>query len=770
MTNDKSITWHLHITGLVQGVGFRPYVYLVAQEYHINGVVRNDVDGLHIKFNATKAVAEKFKRKIATDSPPPLAQITSTTLRPISYLSFSNFEITHDSQKSASNLIITPDMALCPECQKDLDDPLNIRYDYPFISCSQCGPRYSIINHLPYDRYNTEMSVFGMCNACSKEYHDSSDRRYYAQTNSCPNCAITLSLYDSNRNTISSVTKEIIDDVPQFWREGKIVAIKGIGGYLLTCDASKTESIVELRKRKHRPSKPLAIMYPNIRSLDKYTIGPKAVEMLQNHLAPIVLIPVHTKDKRKGICDGHDHIGVMLPYAPIFKILLERFDQPIIATSANISSAPIVFQHDEASLRQLTELSDYVLSNNRKITVSQDDSVVKFTPFIQQKIILRRSRGLAPTFINPNLLWSKQCKLSTGSQLKSSFSLLHKGRVHISQYLGDLDNFDVKENYNYTLDHFIKLVRAEPEVVLSDYHKEYASTIHGQEYAKAKSIPIVYIQHHKAHFSAILGEHNLIDTQEPILGVIWDGAGLGDDECIWGSELFLYEKEHFTRYGHLSYFDLILGDKMAKEPRLSALSLCHHLENSNEFLNKKFSTVEMKLYRRMLQSDSHIQTSSMGRLFDAISSILGLIDKQTFEGEAAMQLEFAALRHIRKYGLGAVDEHYPITPPNNRLSSKKLMEQVVYDLNKGLPITLIAAKFHFTLVKWIEAVARDQNCRKIAFSGGVFQNSLLVDLIVHHLGGELNLYFHEQLSPNDENISFGQLIYHQIANKRMKNG
>lgn len=768
--NEKLTSWHLHINGIVQGVGYRPYVDLVASELMIKGTVRNDVDGLHVIFNATRLTAQNFTDRITKDSPPPLAQITSIELIQIPYIEFSKFEIVHESYIAEPNLIITPDFALCNACQQDLTNPNERRHRYPFISCSQCGPRYSIISELPYDRENTEMNPFEMCTSCSDEYHDKTDRRFYAQTNSCPNCAVQLSLFDSSGTLISGDANEILDLVPQLWREGRIVAIKGIGGYLLTCAAEKTSSVLELRRRKHRTSKPLAVMFPNIEFLTKFQLGPKATVMLQNHIAPIVLIPIDDENRIEGVCADHDHIGVMLPYTPILKILLEEFAQPTIATSANISNAPIVFQDNEEMFQELGIISDYILSNNRNIVVPQDDSVLKYTTHVKKKIILRRSRGFAPAYINPDLAWSEQSILSTGAQLKSTFSLLQKGHVYISQYLGDLDNFDTKSNYNFTLDHLIKLTQVKPEIVLSDKHKQYDSTILGEELARRKNIPIFYIQHHEAHFSAVLGEHNLLDVPDPILGVIWDGAGLGDDDCIWGSEFFIYNESRFRRCNHLSYFDLLLGDKMAKEPRLAALSLTFPLKDACELLDKKFSSTELRLYTQMLSNGKQVQTSSMGRLFDAVASILGLMDKQTFEGEAAMKLEMSASQYVKKLGIESIKEYYQTNFTNDVLSSNELIRHVIVDLLKDLGIGRIAAKFHLTLVKWIEAIATVQGCKKIAFSGGVFQNSLLVDLTIENLGCEFDLYFHEQLSPNDENISFGQLIYHQIVNNQVKKG
>jgi len=769
MNRDLQSTWHLHVSGLVQGIGFRPHVYLAAKHWKLKGWVKNDIDGLHIVFNATTEDAYRFTSQITEEKPPPLARITSVQLSKITKEAFLTFEIIHDNTSSNANLLLTPDINLCAACRQDVMAVDNYRHNYAFTSCSQCGPRYSIIEQLPYDRIRTKMNDFTMCDTCKAEYYNPTDRRYYAQTNSCPTCAITLSLFSNAQQVISTDVGQIIDKIIHYWEAGKIVAIKGIGGYLLTCDATQKSAIQRLRKLKHRPTKPLAVMYPTLESLQHLELSAKTITSLTGHISPIVLTPISNHDSTtQSICGQLDHIGIMLPYAPLFEILLKKYQRPIIATSGNISNSSITYQ-DENCFEELSEIADYLLMNNREIVIPQDDSVVTFTETHQQRIILRRSRGMAPTYINADISWSNESIVSTGAQLKSTFGILNNTNVYISQYLGNLDHYAAKSNYEKTLYHLLKLLSVKPNLILSDDHREYESSRLGLSYAQEWQIPIQYVQHHLAHFSAIIGEHNLLNTADRILGVIWDGAGLGSDGCIWGSEFFIYEDHRLNRVTHLPYYKHMLGDKMAKEPRLSAFSICYTIEEAADLIKSKFSKSEWHNYTQIIRNENLLQTSSMGRLFDAVASLLGIIDKQSYEGEAAMLLEVHARRYTKEDNTLINEACYYFHPSKNAISSSALIKLIIEDIKDGLSKALIAFKFHLTLVNWIAYIALEQKCTTIAFSGGVFQNSLLVDLLITRLDHSLKLYFHEELSPNDENISFGQLIYYQIQQRRLKN-
>jgi hydrogenase maturation protein HypF len=670
--------------------------------------------------------------------------------------------IVHSHQDGERSLLISPDFALCPACRSDIHQTDNRRYRYAFTTCTLCGPRLSIITQLPYDRPHTSMETYKMCDSCQSEYDNPKDRRYYSQTNSCEQCGIQLALYDQQQKLVSHHQETIFNEVVKAWKDDQIVAIKGIGGYLLCCNANSNTAVKKLRERKRRPTKPFALMFPNLESITMVAeIDQAAQNALQSEVAPIVLLPLketaHQTIVHPTIAPGLNQIGVMLPYTPLYELLLQSFGQPIVASSGNISQSPIIYE-DEKALQELSQIADLILINDRDIVIPQDDSVLTFSPMYKHPILLRRSRGLAPSYIPPSPL-PDQYILAMGAMLKSTFALLHKQNIYLSQYLGDLEHYDTQLHFEHTLDHFSQLLDTQPELIVVDKHPAYPSTLLGQEIAQQRDCSIISIQHHIAHFGAILGEHDLLEGTEPILGCIWDGTGLGDDQQIWGGEFFVYHDHQFERKLHLSYFDAILGDKMPKEPRLSALSACNGIAPAIPLLEDKFSKTEWQIYQRLLSKEGNIQTSSIGRLFDAVASLVGLADKQSFEGEAAMLLEQQARTYCTDlYRIQQLDTYWSAADIVDKLPTTLLLHRIIDDISKGVAVSKIAATFHNSLAMAIGHIAEQLNLHKIAFSGGVFQNSLLVDLIIHHYHNKYDLYFHKQLSPNDENISFGQLM------------
>ena len=766
-----SKTWHIHIQGQVQGVGFRPFIYQLAIQKNLVGWVSNSSDGVHIEINSTKSEAEVFLRSIKATAPL-LAKITNTTIYPVEDISYADFTIRDSTQDSIPNLLFTPDIATCADCRRELMKPNDRRYNYPFITCTNCGPRYAILCRLPYDRPHTSMKPFRMCNACQSEYDNPNNRRHFAQTNSCPNCAIHLTLYDHDARVISHDVVAIISKIVNAWEEEKIVALKGIGGYLLTCDANKPSVLERLRNLKQRPSKPFALMYPSIEQLRKEAeLSPKESASLDSISAPIVILdfdkPQLTPSARSLLAPGLDQLGVMLPYTPLHHLLLKKFNRPIVATSGNIHRAPILFE-DEKAIAELGKIAELILADNRAIQIPQDDSVIRYSPFKRQKIILRRSRGLAPTYINPNLNLPKHTLLGIGADLKNTFTLVHRQNSFISQYLGDLEQFETQQNFAKTLNHFFTIFNSNPAEILCDYHPGYFSTEYAQNLSTELDIPVHSVQHHLAHFCAVLGEHNLFSGSDSVLGIVWDGAGLGTDGHIWGGEFFLFENGVFNRNTHFEYFPSILGDKMAREPRISAFAIAGGLEEVEKIIRPKFSDIEWSIYSKLLQKKDNLKTSSVGRLFDGVASILDLRDQQQYDGEAAMLLEKAALSYFKEHGLGSVNSYLPDQLEDNQIPTATIFQALLHDFKNGINIEEIAAKFHFTLVDSIAQVARRSKVKKLAFSGGVFQNGLLVDLIIARLEKEFELYFHQKLSPNDENISFGQIIHHVICNYSSK--
>jgi hydrogenase maturation protein HypF len=758
----------------VQGVGFRPFIYGLARSLSITGTVANTQEGVHIYANCSPALLENFITGIRTGAPEQ-SVITSLEYSEFSEIDFMEFNIVESLTHGFPDLLITPDFATCSSCRKELLDATNRRYQYPYITCTSCGPRFSIESALPYDRHRTSMFKFAMCKRCEKEYRTPSDRRFYSQTNSCPDCRVTQWITDNNGVRLDLSQQETVDFICNDIINGSVVAVKGIGGFLLMCDATKKERIMELRQKKDRPAKPFALMLPNLEKIrENFDVSEEELNNLNSVAAPIVLLRLkHNSGFRhlaEHIAPGLDRLGVMLPYTPLFLLIMEKLKLPLLATSGNMRGEPITYQNEKA-IELLGNLADHFLFNNRDIQVPQDDSVVKYSVKHHQKIIIRRSRGYAPGFIQDAVRpdFGKKV-LAMGALLKSTFAIWQHGRCHISQFLGDTTALESQVSYEKSLHHFRSLLRFVPEVVLIDKHPAYFSSLAGKEMAHRLQIKTKAIQHHEAHFWAALGENNLLDDNDKILGVVLDGTGMGNDGAVWGGEFFIFDDGYVKRTNHLRYYPHILGDKMALEPRLSALVVVNAAGIALPDESDIFTEKELKLYRKVLQHAS-LKTSSMGRLFDAVSGILGLCYKNTYEGEAAMYLEKVAQDYcIKAYNY---PDPYDVTLlENGSVDVFSTIRHVLKDRERGVDKGAIAARFHSTVVYIIEKIAELQNAMKIAFSGGVMQNGLLVDMIIEKLGAKYKLYFHKELSPNDECISYGQLVGYyastQVAERKRK--
>ena len=763
-------TWHIHIEGRVQGVGFRPFVYGLAKKKGLNGTVANTLEGVHIFVNSDDGAVEKLIREIRENTPA-RALITSIDFHETELRDFDGFRIIESDVTGNPDLLITPDFAICDECRQELNDPANRRYRYPFITCTVCGPRFSIESGLPYDRARTSMKDFEMCPACEREYNDPLDRRFYSQTNSCPDCRISQWVVDNHGNVLDLKEEEIVDFVCEKIREGSIIAVKGIGGFLLMCDASNIEKVDELRHKKDRPAKPFALMYPDIEMIkDNFMVCANELAELQSAASPIVLLKLkdgaESSNLTPHMAPRLNRLGVMLPYTPLFVLIAEKLHMPLLATSGNFKGSPITYRNEDA-INSLSKFADYFLMNNRDIQIPQDDSVVRFSNNHHRKIMMRRSRGYAPGYLQQAIDESFDEKvLAMGPSLKTTFGIWQEGRCHISQYLGDTAELDSQISYERTLKHFQKLLNFSPDVVLIDKHPAYFTSQLGRDIAAGHDAEIIDIQHHEAHFWSVIGENNLLDTKEKLLGVVFDGTGMGRDGAVCGGEFFTYSNGMITRRYHIEYYTHILGDKMAREPRLSALSLLHFTHGDVELVERLFTAYEMDFYMKVLDQ-STLKTSSMGRLFDGVSSLLGLRQVNTYEGEAAIYLEGKAREYCNK-------EAYP--PPydfklngDGTIDFTKIITGIISDLHNDIDIRKIAARFHYTVVMMIKAVADDYGAGALAFSGGVFQNSLLIDMILDELGDKFNLYFHKELSPNDEGISYGQLVGYYASKKYGKN-
>ena len=748
------ITCKVRIKGQVQGVGFRPYVYRLAKEHDLTGRVSNGTGGVEILVAGIKEDVEKFF-EVLMENPPESAIINKFEMRWESYEEFKDFEIIESSSEGKVTLLPTPDLGLCESCRKEIWDSSNKRYLYPFTTCVDCGPRYSIQKGIPFDRHLTSMDPFSMCSTCQEEYENPIDRRFHSQTNSCPSCAIEISLVANNGQTLSRQPLNIYNATIEALKAGKIIAVKGIGGYLLLADATNRDALSNLRERKKRPGKPFALLYPSVSELKKDVIlRNDELEYWESIESPIVLCKMHKTCKSGIINDlvapGLDRLGVMRPYAPILEIISQKMGSPLIATSGNVSGFPIFYKNDEA-LKTLVTVADLFIINNRDIVNPQDDSVIAINNN-KQKIIYRRSRGYAPNLSINVLSKIKQSVLCTGASIKSCFLLHHESQSYLSQYIGDTDNYDVQESYKLALHNISSLLGFEPEVILVDKHPEYFTYRYGHELSRKLSIKVQEIQHHKAHFASILAENNLFGSEKPILGIVWDGTGLGEDDQIWGGEFFIYNQSEIERIAHLEYFDVISGDKMARQPRLCAFSIASSDKDILEYIKDQFSEEEWRIFNQMKANSQGIKSSSMGRLFDAVAALLGLCEFQSYEGEAAMKLQVLAERCYDPDNQTKGYEKCTLKPYD-------MLFNVYADLKAGESKEMIAYRFHLSLVQLIEKVARDQNLTSIAFSGGVFQNALLVDLIIDNLKSEFDLYFHSDLSPNDENIAVGQLAY-----------
>ncbi len=755
-----SNNWLIRLAGQVQGVGFRPLVSNLARAHQLKGWVSNGVNGVEIHLQSPQEQAVFFLDFILKN-PPPGSRITSHALVPAAPEFFDNFSIRESTQAGKPSMLLTPDTALCETCREEMLDPANRRFGYAFTTCAQCGPRYSIQRSLPYDRERCTMTDFVQCPTCQAEYENPDDRRFFAQTNSCPTCGVKMYLGDAKGAVLSQNQTEVLAQTQNAWRAGKIVALKGIGGYLLTCDARNAEAVLTLRLRKNRPKKPFALLYPSLECLEgDAELSTEAIDLLQSPAAPIVLLPLKTKAKSdlalEAVAPGLDQIGAMLPYAPLLELLMQGFSGPIVATSGNLSSAAIVYKNQDCD--QLSKVADLFLHHNREIVVPQDDSVMTLAD--HSPIVIRRSRGLAPTLLVPGLVLPDRELLALGAEMKGAFAMTYAQQLFVSQYWGSLDDFDTQERYHTFLEHSLQLFQVQPERVIGDLHPGYFSTRLGQDLAEKWGVPFQQVQHHEAHFAAVLAENDLIDSSEPVLGVIWDGVGLGSDGQIWGGEFFVYEKKQVAHVAQLPYFPWLMGDKMSKEPRLAALACCGNLEAAQAILQKKFEPREWDFYTKNLAQHQGPLCSSMGRYFDAAASLLGLVDQNSYEGEAAVLLEVNARRYFRA-GKGTVKGFA------NAQALRELDNSwwpiFLESINNGQDVELLAARFHQTLVDLMVAQATKIGVSKIACSGGVFQNALLVELLKHtYQDGKTQVYFHQQLSPNDENIAFGQLIYSML--------
>ncbi len=746
-------TFEIIISGQVQGVGFRPFVYGLAKKLQLKGSVSNNQDGVLIRINTSEEKAHEFLLAILSGAPE-ISFIQNHNVSEIAFSPYEDFQIVPSEKNHQINIPLTPDFAICESCKSEIRDVGNRRFGYAFTTCTNCGPRYSVTTMFPFERPNTTVSEFDMCLKCQTEYTNPEDRRFHSQTNSCSDCGIKLQLVDTDGREFNETQNNIIKKAAALIANGSILAIKNTNGYLLCCDANNKQAIQRLREKKRRPSKPFALLYPSIEKIKQdFEVSIPEEKALTSAIAPIVILnPKESISdlELESIAPRLHQLGIMLPSSSLLILLMDELKIPIIATSGNIHSSPIISKKEEA-VEKLIGVADYFLHHDLEISFPQDDSVVRFGG--EHQITLRRSRGLAPNYMG-NTSMKNQKVLAMGAHLKSTFTFTPNSHTYVSPYFGNLDSYDVSERFQESITKYTALFETEPEVVLVDSHPQYQSNIIGSQLATNWNAKLVSIQHHKAHFASVLGEHNLFESEEKILGVVWDGTGFGEDNSIWGGEFFSYHKNEMERLTHFEYVDWIAADKMAKEPRLSLLSVLP--ETDRHIAKGKFSESEWKIYNKMLEKNS-LKTSSVGRLFDAVASLLLNIDSTSYEGEAAMLLENEASNYQDESYINFLSGNaYQVIP------TKTIIKGIHKAIEQGLPTAQIANSFIHTLSLVIINMANQNNYNYVVCSGGVFQNAILFKKLLEMAEkAHVELKFNRILSSNDENISLGQLWYHQ---------
>ncbi len=747
----------LRITGSVQGVGFRPFVYRIAHQMDIKGQVNNTDQGVHMIIQATPTILDQFTRLLYQAPPPILVHTIEENKLPLH--EFDNFEIKFSENGNTKNAWILPDLATCPDCLNELEDESNRRYQYPFINCTHCGPRYSIITSLPYDRKNTTMASFTMCPDCQEEYDNPNDRRFHAQPNACPTCGPQIGLYNKHEQEIAG-PESAIKGCVSLLKEGKIIAVKGIGGFQLLADAGNEKTINRLRKRKQREAKPFAVMFPNLSSIQAYCrISDKEKAALLSAQSPIVLlfkIQDPYKELAPSVAPDNPYLGAMLPYSPLHHLLMKEMNSPVICTSGNISEEPICIDNEEAFLR-LKNIADAFLLHNRPIARHVDDSVVK--TIASDLTILRRARGYAPLPITGKTHYNSI--LAVGGHLKNTISISQGNTLFTSQHIGDLETEAAFNAFSTSIKDLANMYEITPELIIHDKHPDYLSS----QYAEKSGITRLKVQHHAAHIYSCMAEHNITP---PVLGFAWDGTGYGDDETIWGGEAILINQNSYERFAHFLPFALPGGDLAVKEPFRTLIGLLHTLYKSDrdkilEILptahsNKKNNQLLLDMLDKNINCP---MTSSVGRLFDAISSLLDLEHVNQYEGHAAISLEYKAWPIDDFYERYSLD----INKVNDTyiFDWRPMILEIIKDKSNHVSVEIIAAKVHISLSKAITKIADLAGIKQIVISGGTFQNRYLTDR-VHLLLVEkgYHLYMNRQIPPNDGGISTGQIYASQF--------
>lgn len=756
------------VRGIVQGVGFRPFVYSLAVRRSLTGRVLNTSGGVLIDVEGAPHALEQFVGEISA-SPPPLARIDSITRSDGHGLAhYTDFQIVESAPGGESLVPVSPDVATCDDCLRELFDPSDRRHRYPFINCTNCGPRFTIVESVPYDSARTTMRDFPMCDECRAEYENPLDRRFHAEPIACPACGPGLRLVDAEgRSVMTGGEREegAVGRARMLLAGGAIIAVKGIGGFHLACDALDAEAVGRLRGRKHREDKPFALMVNSVEAVKEYClVSEEEGRLLSAGARPVVLLA-----RRGGaalpeaVAPRVGTFGFMLPYAPLHHLLLEGSDRPLVFTSGNVSDEPVCYEDGEA-VERLRGIADYFLLHDRRIHVRADDSVTRLAE--GREMVVRRSRGYAPAPVRVAFSFGRQI-LACGAELKNTFCLTRGRHAYVSHHVGDLENLETLRSYEQGIEHFRRLFDLHPEAVAYDLHPEYLSTKYA--HALGESLLKVGVQHHHAHVASCMADNEI---EGEVIGVAMDGLGFGTDGRMWGGEFFVADFAAAERVAHLDYVPMPGGAKAVREPwRMAAVYLQRAIgddfeESSLPFVRNMDARAWATLSRMAATGTNSPETSSMGRLFDAVSGLLGLRSVVNYEGQAAVELETIADRgHAGRY-------EFEVAGNGGIIKSETVIRRVVEDILNGVPPQIVSAKFHLGVAHLIADTARrlgeEHGLDRVVLSGGVFQNVLLLRHTCRLLkSAGLRVYTHSRVPPNDGGISLGQAA---VANALIERG
>ena len=755
----------LQIHGIVQGIGFRPFIHKLVRDFDLKGYIKNTSSGVELELDGEHETLERFLREIP-EKAPKLAVIdridASFHEPPGNYL---GFEIRQSKTEQFRNTLISPDICICEDCLRELNTPGNRRYRYPFINCTNCGPRFTIIQDVPYDRIRTSMGNFPMCPECSVEYADIENRRYHAQPDCCRVCGpeVSFSVGADDPNAVTG--EEAIRKAREFLLSDRIVAVKGLGGVHLACRCDNPELIRNLRRRKHRDEKPFAVMCRDVKCAKEYCeVSADEEKILTGFRRPIVLLKKKPDPgslmQKEALCElsENGYLGVMLPYTPVHVLLLGDDIDMLVMTSANLSDTPVIYRNEE-TYEKLQGIADGFLLNNRDIVTRCDDSLCYVLD--GREYFLRRSRGYVP--------FPLQCGehfpiLACGAEQKASFALSKENYVFPCQHIGDLKNMETYEHYVQQISHFERLFDAQPQAAACDLHPDYLSTQFAEKLCIEKNLPLIRVQHHHAHMASCMAD-NRLDGE--VIGLIWDGTGLGTDGTVWGGECLIGGFDTFRRFGSIRQIPLIGGDRAIKEIDRIA---CAFLTEAGESYNGR----NAEKYRLLLKENLNCPMSSgMGRLFDGVAAILGVRETVGYEGQAAVLLENAA-------GKDGKEDHYPVSfdycksggeeKPIMVFDWRPMISEIVSEKKRGISVSVIAAKFLNTLIymalEQCIAARETTGLDRVVLSGGTFQNMILMELLPKKLRkAGFRVYIHKNVSCNDEGLCLGQLA---VADYRLK--